>query len=160
MSGVASFPGIDRFEAEPERSRTLPGRYYCDPEIFEQEKRRIFQHSWQYVGHVSMLPAPGSYIVREILDQSLFLLRDREGELRAFFNVCQHRAHRLLEGEGQLAAIVTCPYHGWAYDLAGALRSARGAEGLEGFDKKDFSLVPVRLDSRGSTRSRRRRIRS
>jgi phenylpropionate dioxygenase-like ring-hydroxylating dioxygenase large terminal subunit len=147
MSSVANFPGIDRFEAEPERSRTLPGRYYWDPEIFEQERRRIFHGSWQYVGHVSMLPAPGSYIVREILDQSVFLLRDRAGELKAYFNVCQHRAHRLLEGEGQLSAIITCPYHAWAYDLGGALRSARGAEGLAGFDKGDFSLVPVRLDS-------------
>jgi carnitine monooxygenase subunit len=147
MSNVSSFAGIDCFETDPRRSRTLPGRYYWEPEIFEQERRRIFQRSWQYVGHVSMLPEPGSYVVREILDQSVVLLRDRVGELRAFFNVCQHRAHRLLEGEGWLSAIITCPYHAWAYDLSGSLRSARGTEGLEDFDKNAFSLAPVRLDS-------------
>jgi phenylpropionate dioxygenase-like ring-hydroxylating dioxygenase large terminal subunit len=147
MADTQTLPGIDRFEAEPERSRTLPGRYYWDPEIFEQERRRIFHRSWQYVGHVSMLPDPGSYIARDILDQGVFVLRDRAGELRAFFNVCQHRAHRLLEGEGKLSAFITCPYHAWAYDLAGALRSARGTEGLAGFERSDFGLVPVRLES-------------
>lgn len=147
MADMQTLPGIDRFEAEPERSRTLPGRYYWDPEIFEQERRRIFHRSWQYVGHVSMLPEPGSYIARDILDQGVFVLRDRAGELKAFFNVCQHRAHRLLEGEGKLSAFITCPYHAWAYDLAGALRSARGTEGLAGFERGDFGLVPVRLES-------------
>jgi phenylpropionate dioxygenase-like ring-hydroxylating dioxygenase large terminal subunit len=147
MNKVSSFPGVDRFEAEPERSRTLPGHYYWDPAIFEQERRHIFLRSWQYVGHISMLPEPGHYIVREILDQSVFLLRDREGVLRAFFNVCQHRAHRLLEGEGRLSALIACPYHAWAYELSGVLRSARGTEGRADFDKREFGLAPVRLES-------------
>jgi len=147
MSSLTRLPRVEQFEAAPERSRPLPGRFYWDPEIFEQERQRIFRRSWQYVGHVSMLPEPGSYIVREILDQSVVVLRDRAGELRAFFNVCQHRAHRLLEGEGRLAAVITCPYHAWAYDLEGELRRARGAEGLEGFDRREFRLSSVALGS-------------
>ena len=121
MSEIATSP-VAGFDRDPTRSRTLPGFYYFDPEVFERERRRVFHRSWQYVGHVSMLPEPGSYIVRDILDQSVLLLRDRGGEIQAFFNVCQHRAHRLLEGEGRLnAAAITCPYHAWAYDLSGAL---------------------------------------
>ena len=89
------------FDRDPSRSRTLPGHYYFDSGIFESEKRKVFHHSWQYVGHVSMLPEPGNYMTRSILDQRVVLLRDRKGEIRAFFNVCQHRAHQLLKGEGR-----------------------------------------------------------
>jgi choline monooxygenase len=93
-----------------------------------------------------MLGAPGSYITRAILDQNVLILRDRDGEIRAFFNVCQHRAHQLLKGEGQLAAAaITCPYHAWTYDLTGRLRNARGAEQVVDFDIQSFRLSPVRL---------------
>jgi choline monooxygenase len=144
MDLAATLPqGFDR---DPMRSRALPGRYYFDPAIYELEKRKVFYGSWQYVGHVSMLRAPGSYITREIVDQSVLLLKDRDGEIRAFFNVCQHRAHRLLEGEGQLASTrITCPYHAWAYDLDGNLRSARGLEKSQDFDTGAYGLAPVRL---------------
>jgi choline monooxygenase len=146
MSNVAVIG--DGFHPDPTRSRTLPGRFYVEPAIWELEKRQIFYRTWQYVGHVSMLPDPGRYLVRDIVDQSVIVLRDREGALRAFFNVCQHRAHRLLEGDGQLnAALITCPYHAWAYDLAGNLRTARGSERVASFDKDGFCLTPVRLES-------------
>ena len=136
------------FDRDPSRSRTLPGHFYVDPAIFESEKRKVFHHSWQYVGHVSMLPEPGSYITRTILDQGILVLRDRQGEIRAFFNVCQHRAHQLLKGEGRLtAALITCPYHAWTYDLAGGLRTARGAEKFVDFEAQAIRLSPVRLAS-------------
>lgn len=134
------------FDSDPTRSRTLPGSYYYDPAIFELERRRIFHASWQYVGHVSMLREPGSYLTRQILDQNVLLVTDRQGEIRAFFNVCQHRAHELLQGEGRLAAAqITCPYHAWSYDLAGGLRTARGLERTRDFDVQAFGLAPVRL---------------
>ena len=101
---------------------TLPGKYYYSPEIYEQEKDRIFYCTWQYVGHISMLSEPSSYLVREIADQSVIVLRDTDGELRAFYNVCQHRAHRLLEGNGSLGRLITCPYHAWCYDQKGQLQ--------------------------------------
>ena len=81
MSEITTTP-VAGFDRDPTRSRTLPGFYYFDPEIFERERRHVFHRSWQYVGHVSMIPEPGSYIVRDILDQSVLLLRDREGEVR------------------------------------------------------------------------------
>ncbi len=136
-------------DVEPGECRPMPGRYYYDPATFEREKAAIFYRTWQYVGHVSMLPMPGSYLVRPIMDQSVLLLRGADGEIRAFFNVCQHRAHRLLEGEGRLAsAMITCPYHAWSYDLEGRLRQARGTAGMPGFAKEAICLSRVRLATR------------
>ncbi|MGH6719339.1 MAG: aromatic ring-hydroxylating oxygenase subunit alpha [Alphaproteobacteria bacterium] len=143
MGQVSVTGTLAGFDVDPARSRALPGSYYYDPAVFAREATAIFHATWQYVGHVSMLPRPGSYIVREILDQSVVVARDLKGDLRAFFNVCQHRAHRLLEGEGTLGAVITCPYHAWVYGLDGALRTARGAE--TGFDTGAFPLAKVRL---------------
>jgi choline monooxygenase len=138
---------VDGFADDPARSYTLPGRFYHDPGIFADETAAIFYRSWQYAGHVSALPEPGDYIVREIGDESVVLLRDGAGELRGFYNVCQHRGHRLLEGEGRVKKIITCPYHAWAYDLSGALRTARGSERVPGFDKAKVCLKPVRVEA-------------
>jgi len=113
---------LEGFTADAATSATLPGSYYYDPAIFAEEQDKIFARTWQYVGHVSMLPAPRAYIVRDVAGESIVVLRDGDGDLKAFFNVCQHRAHRLLEGEGALGATITCPYHLWSYDLSGRLR--------------------------------------
>lgn len=138
---------VPGFHEDPGQSYTLPGRYYHDPAVFQQEKPAIFYRTWQYVGHISRLSAPGDYLVREIGEQSVVVLRDGVGALRAFHNVCQHRAHRLLEGRGQLRKTIVCPYHAWVYDLSGELRNARGSEKVAGFDKAAFCLKKVQLDS-------------
>ena len=144
MAAVTALP-VTGFHDDPERSQTMRASYYHDPAVFARETKAVFHATWQYVGHVSMLPAPGSYMVRDILDQSVLVLRAASGEIRAFFNVCQHRAHRLLEGEGRIGPTVTCPYHNWAYGQDGALRSARGSEKMTGFDPAQYRLEPVRL---------------
>jgi choline monooxygenase len=126
---------------------TLPGRYYYDPDVYQRERDRIFYRTWQYVGHVSMLAEGPCYLVRDIADESIIVLKDRQGELRAFYNVCQHRAHRLLEGEGPLKPVITCPYHTWAYDHEGQLRSARGTENIDEFDKGAIRLKSVKLET-------------
>ena len=138
---------LQGFRDDPERSQTLDRTYYFDPAVYDRERQSIFYRTWQYVGHVSMVGEPGAYMVRDILDQSVVVLRDTKDELRAFFNVCQHRAHRLLEGEGRVGGVITCPYHGWAYGTDGALRSARESEKLAAFDADNFCLEPVRLES-------------
>ncbi|MDA0218337.1 MAG: aromatic ring-hydroxylating dioxygenase subunit alpha [Proteobacteria bacterium] len=132
--------------ADPEQSFTLSGRHYSDPAVFGAEKERIFYRSWQYAGHVADLEQPGDYITVSIVDQPVAVVRGRDGVLRGFHNVCRHRAHELLRGRGNLKAVITCPYHAWAYGLDGALRSARNCKNVKGFDKADFSLSPVRVD--------------
>lgn len=148
MTQVSSkpLPDVGRFTDDPNRSFTLPGSFYYDPDIFEREKRAIFTRTWQYVCHVSRLTEPGSYAVRDIGDQSIIVVRDGEGQLRAFHNVCQHRAHRLLEGAGKLKSAIVCPYHNWAYNLTGELRHARHSDKVIDFPKADICLRAVRVE--------------
>ncbi|MEE9300496.1 MAG: aromatic ring-hydroxylating dioxygenase subunit alpha [Alphaproteobacteria bacterium] len=136
---------LNKYQPDPERSYNLPARYYTDPEIFEREKEAIFFKTWQFVGHVEDLPEPGCYITTRIFDQNVVIIRGKDGRLRAFYNVCSHRAHELLEGSGKEAKI-SCPYHGWTYELDGGLFSARGSEKVKGFEPSEFCLKTVRLE--------------
>ena len=137
---------LEKLTDDPETSWTLPGRLYYDAEIYGRELRDIFYRSWQYVCHVSRLKHAGDYFVRDIGEQSVFVIRDREGEIRAYHNVCQHRAHRLLEDEGKINQRIVCPYHNWAYALTGELLFARGSELMADFPKGEIKLQPVRID--------------
>jgi len=126
---------------------TLPPSWFTDPAILAREKDEIFYKSWRYVGHESDLSEPGSYITCRIVDQDIFLIRNRKGQINGFYNVCQHRAHELLKGEGKIKAVITCPYHAWAYDADGRLKTARHCQHVAGFSKADFGLEPVRVDT-------------
>ena len=138
------FP-VDNFTDDPTTTFTLPSPWYFKPEVFEKEKEEIFFKSWRVVCHASELANPGDYATVDIHGQGVFALRGRDGNLRAFYNVCQHRAHELLQGSGNVKAVITCPYHAWAYGSDGALRTARNCENVKGFDKADFSLATVRV---------------
>lgn len=137
---------IQNFDENPEQSHTLPGYYYYDPDIYAREFPAIFYKTWLYAGHVSMLGEVGEYIVRDIGDQSVIILRDRDGELRGYHNVCQHRAHRLLEGEGRIKTLISCPYHSWAYDFSGELKRIPGEEKAVGLDKGKMCLKTVQVE--------------
>jgi choline monooxygenase len=133
------------FRAEAARSHTLPARLYYERETYEREKDAIFYRNWWLAGHVSKLREPGSYITTRIHEQNVFVIRGRDGELRGFYNVCQHRGHELLTGEGRTPAVV-CPYHAWCYGLDGSLKTARNTDGLPDFDPADFTLPGVRIE--------------
>ncbi len=133
------------FCKDPAKSFTLPARFYHDKEVYELEKEAVFACNWWYAGHVSQLAEPGSYITVQIHEQSIFVGRTEAGELKAFYNVCQHRGHELLQGAGR-TNLVVCPYHAWSYDFHGNLRAARNSENMAGFKKCDFALKPVRVE--------------
>jgi len=135
----------DRFDPSPTRSFSLPARAYTQPGYLDVEQDEIFYKSWQYVCHIEQVQNPGDYTVADIQGRPIVVLRDREGGLQAFYNVCRHRGHELLSGEGNIKSIV-CPYHAWCYDLKGKLFSARYAEQVENFDMADFSLMPVQIE--------------
>ncbi len=138
--------GLDRFRPnDPAHSYTLPAGLYFDREVYELEKEKIFYRSWNFVCHASQLAAPGAYRTVKIGDQSIAIVRGRDGNLRAFHNVCSHRAHQLLQGEGKTRAI-TCPYHAWQYELDGQLRSNSVLENVAGFKTEEFCLKPVKLE--------------
>ena len=110
------YPEFDRpLSEDPERSWTLPARYYFDPAIYEAEREKIFFKSWQYIGHRSQLENPGDYITGAVVDQPVFVLRDRSGELKGYYNVCLHRGGPLGQGVIMDNKVV-CPWHGWEWD--------------------------------------------
>ena len=86
------------FSPDATRSSTLPREYYFDPAIYEREKTEIWYKNWIFVGTLAQLANVGDYITRKIVDQQIYVIRSDDGQLRAFYNVCQHRGHTLLEG--------------------------------------------------------------
>ncbi len=122
-------------------SLTMPGEFYTSPEILAEEKDRILARSWNCVGRVSRLAEPGDYFLRTLADESIIVLRDRQGVLRAFFNVCRHRGTRICREEsGRFPETLQCPYHAWTYATDGRLVGAPHMQDVEGFDKASYPL--------------------
>lgn len=130
---------------DPERAYALPAPFYTEGRIAELERDRIFRRTWQWVCHVSEIANPGDYVTARVSDQDLIVIRGKDRAIRAFYNVCSHRAHELLKGRGN-AKVITCPYHAWSYHADGRLRTARGAEHVAGFDHGEFALRDVRVE--------------
>ena len=147
MLAEMSLPPLARdFEDDASLSPTLPGPYYYSATVFEAERSAVFFRSWQFVCHISKLREPGHYQVFEIDDQSIIVLRTKQGALKAFHNVCQHRAHRLLEGGGEIPGSIVCPYHGWNYDTDGRLTAARRTNRMADFDRSRICLGTVLVE--------------
>ena len=152
-----------------DRARSMPPGVYRSPEFLERELCDIFAREWICVGRASALPNPGDYLTYELAGQPIFVIRDRDGRLRAMSNVCLHRMSTLLEGAGNRRVIV-CPYHAWSYNLDGTLRGAPAMTLNKGFRRKlPASSDPVRGMARlgdghpqcgGARRRRRARARS
>ncbi|MEM7535565.1 MAG: ring-hydroxylating oxygenase subunit alpha [Chloroflexota bacterium] len=133
------------YDPVPSRSFSINTQSYIDPQFLKIEQEQIFHKSWQFLCHAEKLREAGSYIATDIQGQSIFATRDADGTLRAFYNVCQHRGHELLTGEGQTKLIV-CPYHAWSYNLDGSLRRARRSEMIENFTIGDVCLHQVQVE--------------
>ena len=127
---------------------TLPWSWYSDPEVLRREHERIFLRSWQYVGHVGQAAEPGSFFTGTIGLAPVVVTRARDGELRAFLNVCRHRGFVVAEGEGRRETL-QCRYHAWTYELDGRLRAAPRSDREPGFDADELSLALLRLDTWG-----------
>ncbi|MEM7214260.1 MAG: aromatic ring-hydroxylating dioxygenase subunit alpha [Pseudomonadota bacterium] len=138
-------PGDRPFCANPAESFTMPARFYNSAKIYEAEKEAIFYRNWYYVCHQNQLRETGQFVTANIHEQSVFVTRDRKGVLQAFYNVCAHRGHELVQGSGKKNLIV-CPYHAWSFDLDGTLKAARNSENILNFDKCEFSLKPVQVE--------------
>lgn len=124
--------------------RALEPDFYTDPEIFRREHDGIFFRTWQYAGHISQVSEPGQFLAFDIHGQQLFVIRDG-GDIRAFYNVCPHRAHELVAGNGRVRRIV-CPYHSWTYHTDGRLMAAPNSDKVPGFDKTKICLTAVKLE--------------
>ena len=130
---------------DTETVRGLPPACFTDRGIFEQVCENILYRSWQYACHASQVPANGDFFTFSIFDQDIVVVRGADQQLRAFYNVCQHRGHRLLEGQGNRRRI-TCPYHAWTYDLEGRFMGAPNAHSVPGFDGAGICVPQLAIE--------------
>lgn len=133
--------------AEPALRHTLPAWLYHNDEFHDLEKEKLFLPSWQIVCHASELAEAGDFVAFEFFGLRGFVIRDETGTLRAFHNVCAHRAHAVVSGErGHCARFLTCRYHGWTYHLDGRNRSVSAPDTFPKFDRSNFGLQPIELE--------------
>lgn len=127
---------------------TLPARLYGCPDAWARERAGVFGRAWLFVGHEGEAAAAGDWIAADIAGHRLLAVRGKDGALRAFHNVCRHRAGPLVQGAvGRCDGELICAYHGWRYALDGRLRAATGFGAAEGFDPRAFGLMELRLET-------------
>ena len=119
---------------------SLERPFYTSPEIFELERTGWLARQWFVLGHRSEISHDGAYIVRELLGESIIVVRDKASTLRGFFNVCRHRGSRICDHDGTAAHLV-CPYHAWSFNLDGSLRAAPALP--DEIDKRQLVLRPI-----------------
>ncbi|HTT42289.1 MAG TPA: aromatic ring-hydroxylating dioxygenase subunit alpha [Steroidobacteraceae bacterium] len=138
---------LHRLESAPladQDNLSLPGWIYHDPEFFEREQQAIFRQAWQAVCHLSDIPKPGDFHTFQFLGESVVVVRTEELGVRAFHNVCRHRAARLLDGiKGHCGKRITCPYHAWTYALDGRLVGVPNRDSFKGLDTARHGLVTL-----------------
>ena len=128
-----------------ERARALPARYYAGEATLALEQEAVFRRSWQLVAHAGQLAEPGDHIVEHVAGVPVLVVRGQDGVLRAFPNVCRHRAGPLALCNGKGARALHCKYHGWTYTLEGQLRSAPEMQTAEEFVPADIRLPELRV---------------
>ncbi|TGX49672.1 aromatic ring-hydroxylating dioxygenase subunit alpha [Sphingomonas gei] len=131
-------PGVD-----PDADWSLPGWIYGNAEFLELERARILRPSWQILCHESDLAKAGDWRTIRYLDENIVALRGRDGAIRAFHNVCRHRAMRIVEGDAGCAQKLVCPYHAWTYELDGRLSGVPMRRDYPTLDMDTSGLVPV-----------------
>lgn len=132
-------------KAEPAPApRALPAWTYSHPEMTRLEIERVLEPSWQIVCHANAIPKPGDFATFDLGPNGVVALRDSQGGIRAFHNVCRHRGARILEGSGHCPGAIVCPYHGWSYRLSGELRGIPERDSFPGLERSQWGLKPVR----------------
>ena len=138
--------------ALPAEAVSLPAKYYIDPSFYRAELERFFFRMWVYVGRQEDIPSIGDFFVRDIAGESVIVVRQEQGRLRAYYNVCRHRGTRLTEvPSGRFAATIQCPYHAWTYNLDGRLLAAPQMDRAVGFCREDYSLQHAALEVWGGS---------
>ncbi|MFN3209365.1 MAG: aromatic ring-hydroxylating oxygenase subunit alpha [Roseovarius sp.] len=116
---------LDGLIADCVPGHALPRGFYTSPEIFTHDIAAYWNRSWIWVGHESQIPEPGDYFLFDYGPESIIILRDRLGEVRAHLNVCRHRGSRICTKAQGKARVFVCPYHAWTFELSGELRMGR-----------------------------------
>jgi Rieske 2Fe-2S family protein len=126
---------------------TLSGRDYTSAEVYEQERVKIWWGDWVCIGRAEEVEHPGDFVVKDVAGESVLVVRNTEGRLNGFYNVCAHRGTKFLDDEasGNVRKGFRCPYHAWVYDLDGTLIGTPNVKEDELFDRSDYPLHPVTI---------------
>lgn len=141
---------LNTFSLDPNlaTASTPPADWYTDPTMLALERQKVFRSTWQYAASLDVLRLPGNYAAVDVNGIPVVLVRGLDNEIRAFYNVCRHRAGVVAHGCGNRKSL-QCQYHGWLYGLDGKLKNAPEFDGVENFNKDDFGLVPIRVETWG-----------
>ena len=143
MFDPARYAGVRKPLLEAE---TLPPDCYTSEAFYRREVETIFLKVWNFIGRADRIPNPGDYFAFEFVGVPVVVVRGRDGKVRAFANSCRHRGAKVMQGEGH-CTVMSCPYHAWTYAIDdGRLIGAMEMDETAGFAKKDFGLVPLRLE--------------
>jgi Rieske 2Fe-2S family protein len=132
-----------RYDERDWRPRpTLAGHEYTSREAYDEERERIWWGDWVTIGRSEEVANPGDFVVKDLAGESIFLVRNDDGELRGFYNVCSHRGTKFLDDEatGNVRKAFRCPYHAWTYDLNGRLLGTPNVKEDEFFDRERYPL--------------------
>jgi len=142
-----TYSNHDFASPDNELSDCLPTWAYADPELLELEKETIFRRNWLLVGHVNDMPHPRDYLTLDAMGERALVIRGNDNQIRGFHNVCRHRGAKLLNpSSGQCAHALTCPFHGWTYQLDGKLIGVPAENTFENLEKATSGLVPLDLE--------------
>ena len=132
-----------------ELASSLSSAWYFSPQVYEAELQNVFAKEWVFVGRAEELREPGTWITARVGKESVVVTRNIDGYLRAFSNVCRHRAARICRDKSGKGTRLKCQYHGWTYDLAGALRTTPEFDGVDNFKKEDQALPGFQVQEWG-----------
>jgi choline monooxygenase len=153
-------PANYQFDPNLATAATPPAEWYTDAGFLALEQEKVFGHAWLLAGRAEQVAQPGQFFTADIAGEAVVVARGDDGKLRAFSNVCRHRAGPVATGEGQCKRF-RCAYHGWTYTLDGALLGTPEFDGVQNFDhtanclpqfqaKTWGGLVFVNLDARAA----------
>ncbi len=128
-------------------SHTIPSVWYVDPGFHAFDRTAVLERSWQYVGPASRVAEPGTFVSDFVAGNPVVAVRDQQGQLRAFYNVCKHRGGPLVTAPCGAARMLQCQYHGWTYRLDGMLRGVPRFDRTELFDRRDYGLTEIAVDT-------------
>ncbi|WP_233204189.1 aromatic ring-hydroxylating dioxygenase subunit alpha [Novosphingobium sp. HII-3] len=127
----------------------IPGTRYTDAEFLRLEKEMMWDKAWLYAGHTDQVSKPGSWFLTRNSGVPIIVTRNLAGEVKAFYNTCQHRGAPLVTEDAGEARGFVCGYHGWSYTLDGKLTAVRDKRDFVEFDMSCRSLVQVRCVNAG-----------
>ena len=134
---------FSQYKESYQEGKTLPQDFYTDESIFTDEMKAIYFKQWLMVDHVTRIKNPGDYFVFEAEKESIIIIRGRDNEVRAFYNVCTHRGSRICLDEEGSKKLLVCPYHAWSFSSEGELKSARHMP--DDFNKSENGLRKCHL---------------